>query len=47
MAGWFKKLLGDRGERLAAKFLRKRGFKIIARLVFRIKYVMVSPWFNI
>ena len=31
MAGWFKKLLGDRGERLAAKFLRKRGFKIIAR----------------
>ena len=31
MAGWLKKLLGNQGERLAAKFLRKQGFKIIAR----------------
>lgn len=31
MAGWLKKLLGDRGERMAAKFLRKQGFKILAR----------------
>ena len=31
MRGWFSKLLGDRGERAAAKFLKAAGLKIIAR----------------
>lgn len=31
MAGWWKKLLGDRGERAAARFLRKQGYRILAR----------------
>lgn len=28
---WLRKLLGDRGEREAARFLKKRGYKIVAR----------------
>ena len=36
MAGWLNrllggKLLGDRGERKAARFLRRKGYKILAR----------------
>ncbi|MBW3541984.1 MAG: YraN family protein [Planctomycetes bacterium] len=31
MRGWLKKLLGDRGERAAARFLRRQGLKILAR----------------
>jgi putative endonuclease len=31
VAGWLKKLLGDRGERAAARFLRRQGFRILAR----------------
>jgi putative endonuclease len=31
VAGWLKKLLGDRGERTAARYLRRQGFKILAR----------------
>jgi len=30
-AGWLRKLFGDRGERLAARFLRRRGYRIVAR----------------
>ncbi|MCA8992306.1 MAG: YraN family protein [Planctomycetaceae bacterium] len=29
--GWLRKLFGDRGENLAAKFLRNKGYKILAR----------------
>jgi len=31
MRGMLAKLLGDRGEQTAAKFLKKRGYKIIAK----------------
>lgn len=31
MRGWLKKAVGDRGERAAARFLRRQGFKIVAR----------------
>ncbi|VAX40168.1 hypothetical protein MNBD_PLANCTO02-732 [hydrothermal vent metagenome] len=31
MRGWLAKLLGDKGERAAAKFLKKKGFCILAR----------------
>ncbi len=31
MPGWIGKLLGNRGERLAARFLRRQGYKILAR----------------
>jgi putative endonuclease len=31
MAGWFTKLFGNDGERRAAKFLRRAGFRILAR----------------
>ncbi len=31
MRGWLAKLLGDKGERAAAKFLKKKGFRILAR----------------
>lgn len=31
MRGWLKKLLGNRGERHAAKFLRRKGYKILAK----------------
>lgn len=31
MAGWWKKLVGDQGERLAARFLRRQGLRILAR----------------
>ena len=30
MSGWLKRLLGDRGERLAAKYIRRQGYKILA-----------------
>ncbi|MBX3437865.1 MAG: YraN family protein [Planctomycetaceae bacterium] len=29
--GFFNRLLGDRGERAAAKFLRRQGYRILAR----------------
>lgn len=29
--GWLRKLLGDRGERVAAKYLQGLGYKILAR----------------
>ncbi len=29
--GWLRKLFGDRGERLAARHLRRQGYKILAR----------------
>lgn len=29
--GWLRKLLGDRGEREAARFLKERGYRILAR----------------
>lgn len=29
--GWLRKLFGDRGERTAAVFLRKKGYRILAR----------------
>lgn len=29
--GWLNKLLGNRGERVAARFLKKEGYKILAR----------------
>jgi putative endonuclease len=29
--GWLRKLFGDRGERLAARHLRRLGYKILAR----------------
>ena len=29
--GWLRKLFGDRGERVAAKFLKAKGYRIIAR----------------
>ncbi|MEZ6065574.1 MAG: YraN family protein [Planctomycetaceae bacterium] len=29
--GWLRKLLGDRGERLAVRFLSQRGYVIVAR----------------
>ena len=29
--GWLRKLFGDRGERLAARYLKRQGFRIIAR----------------
>lgn len=31
--GWLRKLFGDRGERTAARFLRKQGYRILARQV--------------
>jgi len=31
MHGWLTKLLGNKGERLAARHLRKQGFRILAR----------------
>ena len=31
MAGFLHKLLGDRGERAARRFLKKQGFRIVAR----------------
>lgn len=31
MAGWLRKLLGNRGERLAARYLRRLGYRILAR----------------
>lgn len=31
MRGWLTKLLGDRGERAAARYLRRQGFRILAR----------------
>ena len=31
MPGWIGRLLGNRGERLAARFLRRQGYKILAR----------------
>jgi len=31
MRGWLAKLLGNRGERWAAKYLRKQGFQILHR----------------
>ena len=31
MGGWLTKLLGNRGERLAARYLRRQGFKILSR----------------
>jgi putative endonuclease len=31
MRGWVTKLLGDRGERAAARYLRRQGFEILAR----------------
>lgn len=31
MGSWLTKLLGNRGERLAARYLRRQGFKILSR----------------
>ena len=31
MKGWLRKILGNRGERVAARHLRKAGFRILAR----------------
>ncbi|MEX1095014.1 MAG: YraN family protein [Planctomycetales bacterium] len=31
MIGWIRKLLGNRGERAAARFLRRQGYRILAR----------------
>ena len=31
MAGWLTKLLGNRGERLAARYLRRQGLRILER----------------
>ena len=31
MGSWLTKLLGNRGERLAARYLRRQGFKIFSR----------------
>lgn len=31
MTGWLNRLLGDKGERQAARFLRRKGYKILAR----------------
>ncbi|MEZ6046269.1 MAG: YraN family protein [Planctomycetaceae bacterium] len=31
MRGWLAKLLGNKGERAAARYLRRQGYKIIAR----------------
>ena len=31
MGGWLTKVFGNKGERVAARFLRRRGFKILAR----------------
>ena len=31
MRGWLTRWLGDRGERAAARYLRRQGFKILAR----------------
>ena len=31
MGGWLTKVFGNKGERLAARFLRRQGFKILAR----------------
>jgi putative endonuclease len=31
MADWLNRLLGDKGERKAARFLRRKGYKILAR----------------
>jgi len=29
--GWLRKLFGDRGERVAARYLRRQGYRILAR----------------
>lgn len=29
--GWLRKVFGDRGERVAARFLRRKGWRILAR----------------
>ena len=31
MSGWLNRILGNRGERCAARFLRRKGFKILVR----------------
>lgn len=31
MTNWWRKLFGNRGERVAARFLRRRGFRILSR----------------
>jgi putative endonuclease len=31
MRGWVTKVLGDRGERAAARYLRRQGYRILAR----------------
>lgn len=31
MGGWMTKRFGNKGERLAARYLRRKGFKILAR----------------
>ena len=31
MRGWLARLLGDKGERAAARYLRKQGFRILQR----------------
>ena len=32
--GWLRKLLGDRGERAAVRFLKQKGYRILARQSF-------------
>ena len=31
MKGWLNRLLGNRGERLAARYLRRQGYRILSR----------------